>query len=138
MTGANLRKSFKSSQNSTANLAPASAGDFVFAESVHHVAVSAFQRSFFALTVSHEQRHLGETSRVRIPPGPSSKRMTAPARITRADMDRVFRSLKVAGIENARIVLRLEKAEIEVIIGESAKYDELGPNPFDEWTDDDF
>ena len=44
--------------------------------------------------------------------------MTAPARITKADMDRVFRSLKLAGIENARIVFRLEKAEIEIMLNE--------------------
>lgn len=61
--------------------------------------------------------------------------MTAPARITKADMDRAARFVKNAGFENARIVFRLEKAEIEVIIGESAR--DVEPD-HSEWTDDDF
>ena len=45
--------------------------------------------------------------------------MTAPARITQDDMKRATRAVKDAGFEHARIVMRLEKSEIEIIIGES-------------------
>ncbi|HKR17620.1 hypothetical protein [Rhizorhapis sp.] len=45
--------------------------------------------------------------------------MTAPARISQADMERAAKAVKAAGIERARIVMDLEKQTIEVIIGES-------------------
>lgn len=58
--------------------------------------------------------------------------MTAPARITRADIDRATKSVVAAGFDRARIVLDLEARRIEIIIGES-------PPPIDaeEWSDDD-
>lgn len=43
--------------------------------------------------------------------------MTAPARISQADMDRAAKSLVNAGIERARIVMDLANAKIEIIIG---------------------
>ena len=56
--------------------------------------------------------------------------MTAPARITQADIDRATKAAARAG--RARVILRLDKSEIEIIIGES------GPPPkANEWTDDD-
>ena len=58
--------------------------------------------------------------------------MTAPARITQADVERAAKAVKTAGIERARIIMRLASAEIEIIIGEAA------PTPVaDEWSDDD-
>ncbi len=58
--------------------------------------------------------------------------MTAPARITQADIDR---AVKAAGkAEHARVILRLAKGEIEIIIGESG---EAKPD-HSEWTDDDY
>ena len=59
--------------------------------------------------------------------------MTAPARITQADIDRVTKAVVNAGIERARIVMRLEKSEIEIIIGDQG---DSPPNP-NEWSDDD-
>jgi hypothetical protein len=58
--------------------------------------------------------------------------VTAPARITQADIDRATKSVVAAGIP-ARIVLDLEKRRIEIIIGESAPPE---PPP-DQWTDED-
>ena len=56
--------------------------------------------------------------------------MTAQARITQADIDRATKAAVKAG--RARVILRLDKSEIEIIIGES------GPPPKSvEWTDDD-
>jgi predicted urease superfamily metal-dependent hydrolase len=59
--------------------------------------------------------------------------MTAKVRITQADMDRVMKAVKAAGITKCRVIMHLERAEIELIIGyaPSASYD---PN---EWTGDD-
>jgi hypothetical protein len=55
--------------------------------------------------------------------------MTAPARISQADMERATKAVKVAGIERARIIMDLENHKIEIIIGESAE-----PSaPTDEW-----
>lgn len=55
--------------------------------------------------------------------------MTAQARITQADIDRATKAAVKAG--RARVILRLDKSEIEIIIGES------GPSPkADEWGDD--
>lgn len=58
--------------------------------------------------------------------------MTAPARISQADMDRAMKSVRSAGFDRARIVMDLEKGRIEVIIGESDE-----PTTPDEWSDDD-
>lgn len=57
--------------------------------------------------------------------------MSAPARITQADVDRATKSVKAAGFDHARIIMRLDKREIEIIIGDAPDNDE-GPNPFDE------
>ncbi|MBO9380213.1 hypothetical protein GG804_25945 [Sphingomonas histidinilytica] len=43
--------------------------------------------------------------------------MTAPARITQADMERATKAVKAAGIERARIVMDLSNGRIEVILG---------------------
>lgn len=54
--------------------------------------------------------------------------MTAPARLTQADIDR---ATKAAAKVGARVVLDFDKRRIEIIIGES------GPPPkADEWGDD--
>lgn len=56
--------------------------------------------------------------------------MTAPARITQADINR---AVKAAGKANhARVILRLATGEIEIIIGESGAVPETS-----EWGDDD-
>lgn len=62
--------------------------------------------------------------------------MTAPARITQADVDRAMKSVKSAGFDHARIVLDLSNTRIEIIIGEPAP-DSAALAPPDEWTDDD-
>lgn len=59
--------------------------------------------------------------------------MTAPARISQADMERATKAVKAAGLERARIVMDLSKAKIEVIIGESG---DEAPST-DDWSDDD-
>lgn len=56
--------------------------------------------------------------------------MTAPARITQADIDRATKAAAKAG--RARVILDFDKRRIEIIIGESG----LTPQA-DEWTDDD-
>lgn len=58
--------------------------------------------------------------------------MTAPARITQSDMNRATKAVAAAKLERARIIMRLDKAEIEVIIGESGN-----DHAEEEWTDDD-
>ena len=58
--------------------------------------------------------------------------MTAPARITQADMERATKAVKAGGFERARIVMDLDKRRIEVIIGDEADPESDGPNPFDE------
>lgn len=45
--------------------------------------------------------------------------MTAPARISQADMERATKAVKAGGFDRARIVMDLKKQRIEVIIGES-------------------
>ncbi|GMM94168.1 hypothetical protein MTsN3n11_24700 [Qipengyuania sp. MTN3-11] len=56
--------------------------------------------------------------------------MSAPARITQADIDRATKA--AAKLKRARVVLDFDKRRIEIIIGES------GPPPgHDDWTDDD-
>lgn len=58
--------------------------------------------------------------------------MTAPARITQADIDRATKAVAATGLR-ARIIMDLEKRRIEIIIGETAN----DAAPDDEWTDDD-
>lgn len=60
--------------------------------------------------------------------------MTAPARITQADVDRATKAVAAAKIERARIVLDLEARKIEIIIGESP---DSKPAVGREWNDDD-
>ena len=57
--------------------------------------------------------------------------MTAPARISQADMERATKAVKLAGIQQARIIMDLERQRIEVIIGDM-QAESSGPNPFDE------
>lgn len=61
--------------------------------------------------------------------------MTAPARITQADMERATKSVASAGFDHARIIMRLEKGEIEIIVGESPPAGTAtapgGENPWD-------
>lgn len=57
--------------------------------------------------------------------------MTAPARITQADIDRAVKAATKA--DHARVILRLAKGEIEIIIGESG----AAPAAPEEWSDDD-
>lgn len=59
--------------------------------------------------------------------------MTAPARISQADMERAAKAVKAAGFDRARIVMDLAKAKIEVIIGEAANESQ----DLSEWGDDD-
>lgn len=58
--------------------------------------------------------------------------MTAPARITQADIDRATKAVAAAGISRARIILDLEARRIEIIIGESPAETQAG-----QWSDDD-
>lgn len=59
--------------------------------------------------------------------------MTAPARITQADIDRAVKAASKA--ERARVILHLATGDIEIIIGESG----MPPAPdHSEWGDDDF
>lgn len=59
--------------------------------------------------------------------------MTAPARITQADIDRATKAVKTAKFERARIVMDLANSRIEIIIGESADIPIVG----EPWSDDD-
>lgn len=61
--------------------------------------------------------------------------MTAPARITQADMERAAKTVKSAGWERARIVMDLVKGRIEIIVGESGE--KVEPVAPEEWNDDD-
>jgi hypothetical protein len=56
--------------------------------------------------------------------------MTAPARITQADVDRAVKAAEKANA--ARVVLRLATGEIDIILGDSAP-----PPKVEEWSDDD-
>jgi hypothetical protein len=59
--------------------------------------------------------------------------MTAPARITQADMDRATKAVANAKIERARIVMDLANQRIEIIVGEPANTQgDTGA-----WTDED-
>ena len=58
--------------------------------------------------------------------------VTAPARISQADVERATKAVAAAKLERARIVLDLNASRIEIIIGET------GPPPkVEEWSDDD-
>lgn len=62
--------------------------------------------------------------------------MTAPARISQADIKRTLKAIvKDAEIERARVIIRLATSEIEVIIGESPDEEETATsatgNPWD-------
>lgn len=58
--------------------------------------------------------------------------MTAPARITQAEMDRALKSVAASGLERARVIMDLRRARIEVIIGGDS-----APEPIDAWDDGD-
>lgn len=58
--------------------------------------------------------------------------MTAPARISQADMERATKAVKAADITRARIVMDLDRRTIEIIIGEAAN-----ESPPQVWSDDD-
>ena len=58
--------------------------------------------------------------------------MSAPARITQADIDRATKAVAAGGFERARIIMDLENRRIEIIIGESP-----APVPAPKWSDDD-
>lgn len=60
--------------------------------------------------------------------------MTKPARITYADVLRTMKAIKAAGIQNARVVMRLQEGVMEVIIGEGAS---AATHDLNEWSDDD-
>lgn len=58
--------------------------------------------------------------------------MTAPARITQADMERATKAVKAAGIDRARIRMDLANGVIDVIIGDSGTVEpEPEENPLD-------
>lgn len=59
--------------------------------------------------------------------------MSAAARIKQSDVARVCRAVRLSGHPNARLVIRLEKQEIEVILDGSGENDVA----MDEWCDDD-
>jgi len=61
--------------------------------------------------------------------------MTAAARISQADMERATKAVAAAKFVRARIVMDLNKARIEIIVGESGESDTLPPDG--EWGDDD-
>lgn len=60
--------------------------------------------------------------------------MTAPARITQADVERAAKAVLSAGVERARIIMDLANAKIEIILGEPG----VAPVPAEEWSDDDY
>lgn len=67
----------------------------------------------------------------------ASDSVTQPARITQADMERALKAVKAAGFEQARVIMHLATAEIEIILGATTGVAE--PNPWkEEWTDDDY
>lgn len=57
--------------------------------------------------------------------------MTAPARISKADMDRAIKSARDNAGEKSRVVMDFAQQRITVIIGEGAN-DSDEPNPWDE------
>lgn len=46
--------------------------------------------------------------------------MTAAARITQSDMERATKSVRAAGFNQARIIMRIDTREIEILIGDGA------------------
>lgn len=58
--------------------------------------------------------------------------MTAPARITQADMERVTKSVAAAGFDRARIVFDFANLRAEVIIGENSDSPPAEANPWNE------
>lgn len=60
--------------------------------------------------------------------------MTAPARITQADMERATKAVAAAKFERVRIVMDLANGRIEIILGESG---EAASPDLAEWEDDD-
>ena len=58
--------------------------------------------------------------------------MTAPARISQADITRAIKAAAQCGLP-ARVILRLQEREIEIIFGNLPS----GSEPIDDWTDDD-
>lgn len=65
--------------------------------------------------------------------------MTAPARITQADVDRATKAVKSAGFERARIVMDLARSKIEIIIGDTAADSPIVDPAHEQpaWSDDD-
>lgn len=59
--------------------------------------------------------------------------MTAPARISQADIERAMKAVAASGIPRARIIMDLEARKIEIITGETV---EVTPTT-DKWSDDD-
>jgi hypothetical protein len=62
--------------------------------------------------------------------------MTKAAHITYGDMLRTMRAVRAAGIEHARIIMRPERGEIEVVLGAAVLGSESdlpgGHNPWDD------
>lgn len=61
--------------------------------------------------------------------------MTAPARLTQADMERAAKAVKSAGVQVGRIIMDFANQRIEVIVGEPSS--DPVPTPGEEWSDDD-
>lgn len=59
--------------------------------------------------------------------------MTAPARITQADMQRATNAVAASSLERVRIVMDLVGRRIEIIVGEPAN----DVMPVGEWSDED-
>jgi hypothetical protein len=64
-----------------------------------------------------------------------TREMTKAARITYDDVLRALKAVKAAGFQDARVIMRLEKGEIEVVIGHPGLLVDL--TELEEWTDDD-
>ncbi|MBC2668735.1 hypothetical protein ACFOON_15295 [Novosphingobium piscinae] len=58
--------------------------------------------------------------------------MTAPARITQADMERAAKAVKAADFQRARIIMDFAHSRIEVIIGEQQGDSPAERNPWDD------
>jgi hypothetical protein len=59
--------------------------------------------------------------------------MTAPARLTQADMERAAKAVANAGVSVGRIIMDFANQRIEVIVGEPGTL----PAEPEKWTDDD-
>lgn len=58
--------------------------------------------------------------------------MTAPARVTQADMTRAVNAAsKVAGKTGARVIIDLSHGKVEIVIGAAAKTEAEEPNPWE-------